>query len=264
MNNQREPDDSGERHQDLFVADMLFGLTAEEQAEFDAMDPKPQKNQFQALADAISLLDQSHAEAGGVKLPQSLREKIRAAAPNELPPPVAMAQRAAAPARSASFLPWAFAAACLLLAVGTFLANGPFRPSTQTDDPSGMRQQLLASAKDAIRADWTAGTTPIEGASGDVAWSTSAQRGYMRFRGLKPNDPKVEQYQLWIFDRNQPEKTPVDGGVFNVASTGEVVVPIHAALKVREPYLFAVTVEKPGGVVVSDRSRLPLLASVVP
>ena len=125
-----------------------------------------------------------------------------------------------------------------------------------------MREQLLASAKDAIRTEWTAGPTPIAGASGDVAWSTTAQRGYMRFKGLEPNDPRVEQYQLWIFDRNQPEKTPVDGGVFDVTSNDEVVVPIHPALKVREPYLFAVTVEKPGGVMVSDRSRLPLLAAV--
>ena len=47
-----------------------------------------------------------------------------------------------------------------------------------------------------------------------------------------------------------------------MTSNDEVVVPIHPALKVREPYLFAVTVEKPGGVMVSDRSRLPLLAAV--
>ena len=76
------------------------------------------------------------------------------------------------------------------------------------------------------------------------------------------NEPSDEQYQLWIFDKNQDEKTPVDGGVFDIASEGEVIVPIRAALKVRDPYLFAVTVEKPGGVVVSSRARLPLLGAV--
>jgi hypothetical protein len=33
-------------------------------------------------------------------------------------------------------------------------------------------------------------------------------------------------------------------------------------LPIAKPTLFAITVERPGGVVVSDRSRLPLLASV--
>ena len=82
----------------------------------------------------------------------------------------------------------------------------------------------------------------------------------MRFVGLAPNDPTVEQYQLWIFDRAQPEATPIDGGVFDVVAD-EAVVAIDAKLPVVEPYLFAVTVERPGGVVVSDRSRLTALAS---
>ncbi len=251
-----------ERQQDLFVSDLLFGLTAEERAEFEAIDPEVQKNYLQVLADAISLLDQSYAEASSVQLPPWLREKIRADAPRELPPPVEVAPSATSRARSTAYLPWAIAAVCLLLAMGTFVAYGPYRRSSLTDDAVQMREQLLASAKDAIRTEWTAGPTPIAEASGDVAWSTTAQLGYMRFQGLKPNDPRVEQYQLWIFDRNQPEKTPVDGGVFDVTSNDEVVVPIHPTLKVREPYLFAVTVEKPGGVMVSDRSRLPLLAAV--
>ena len=76
------------------------------------------------------------------------------------------------------------------------------------------------------------------------------------------NDQAQRQYQLWIFDRNQDEKTPVDGGVFDITSDGEVIIPIRAKLRVAEAYLFAVTIEKPGGVVVSSRERLPLLASV--
>ncbi len=42
----------------------------------------------------------------------------------------------------------------------------------------------------------------------------------------------------------------------------EVVVPIAAKLDVARPYMFAITIEKPGGVVVSSRKRLPLLAKV--
>jgi anti-sigma-K factor RskA len=83
----------------------------------------------------------------------------------------------------------------------------------------------------------------------------------MRFGGVAPNDPTEQQYQLWIFDATRPEATPVDGGVFDIGESGEVIVPINAKLPVREAAAFAITVEQPGGVVVSDRSRLALLAA---
>jgi anti-sigma-K factor RskA len=84
----------------------------------------------------------------------------------------------------------------------------------------------------------------------------------MVFRGLASNDASAEQYQLWIFDRNQSDAHPIDGGVFDVpAGVDEVIVPIDAKIDVSEAWQFAVTVEQPGGVVVSDRSRLPLLAT---
>ena len=100
-----------------------------------------------------------------------------------------------------------------------------------------------------------------DSAYGDVVWSDATQTGYMRFRGLKANDPAVEQYQLWVFDAERDDKHPVDGGVFDIpAGVDEAIVPIDAKLPVSKAVLFAITVERPGGVVVSDRSRLPLLA----
>ena len=62
---------------------------------------------------------------------------------------------------------------------------------------------------------------------------------------------QTQQYQLWIVD---PERAaqPVDGGVFDVqAGTREVIIPINAKLAVNNPAAFAITLEKPGGVVVS-------------
>ena len=53
----------------------------------------------------------------------------------------------------------------------------------------------------------------------------------------------------------------MDGGVFDVRGD-EVVIPIHAAVRVFEPKLFAVTVERPGGVVVSKRERIVLTAEL--
>lgn len=99
--------------------------------------------------------------------------------------------------------------------------------------------------------------------SGDVVWNTDVQKGFMRFQGLPVNDPRVSVYQLWIFDGTRDDRFPVDGGVFNVdTTTGEVLVPIDPKLYVNKPTLFAVTIEPPGGVVVSKRDKLILAARV--
>lgn len=86
----------------------------------------------------------------------------------------------------------------------------------------------------------------------------------MRFRGLTANDPAKAQYQLWIFDAERNDAYPVDGGVFDVPENGAayVVVRIDPRLSVSRATAFAITVEQPGGVVVSSRGRLPLLAAL--
>jgi anti-sigma-K factor RskA len=128
--------------------------------------------------------------------------------------------------------------------------------------PAEARAALLAGAPDVKTLSWSATKDPdAQGASGDVVWSESRQEGFMRIRGLAANDPARAQYQLWIFDGRRDDAHPVDGGVFDVRD-GEVVVPIHAAIRVFEPKLFAVTVERPGGVVVSKRERIVLTASL--
>jgi len=117
---------------------------------------------------------------------------------------------------------------------------------------------------DAVRVAWSPGPDPLgEGVTGEVLWSDSAQAGWMVFRDLPPLDPNRNDYQLWIFDPTRDEH-PVDGGVFNVRpdETGEVRVPIRAKLPVSSPTLFAITVEQPGGVVVSKQERIPLVAPV--
>ena len=99
-------------------------------------------------------------------------------------------------------------------------------------------------------------------ASGEVLWSDSAQKGFMVFNDLQVNKPTEAQYQLWIFDAKRDDKLPVDGGVFDIDSEGRVIVPIDAKLAITEAKMFAVTIEIPGGVVKSERKRLPLLASI--
>jgi hypothetical protein len=126
------------------------------------------------------------------------------------------------------------------------------------------RSRLVAEAKDLVRVPWSPTKDAAgQGESGEVVWSNERQEGYMTFKAVAKNDPKLAQYQLWIFDGQRDDRFPVDGGVFDVdATTGEVIVPIKARLRVDKPTLFAVTVEVPGGVVVSKRERIVVAAKV--
>ena len=122
----------------------------------------------------------------------------------------------------------------------------------------------MAQATDAIVAEWVAGPDPTgTDVSGAVVWSSRSQAGVMRLSGLEVNSPDEFQYQLWIFDRERDERYPVDGGVFDMPPGGGAAeVAVRAKLAVDEPTLFAVTVEEPGGVVVSSRERIATLAQI--
>ena len=156
-------------------------------------------------------------------------------------------------------------AAWLCMAASVAIALCVWLP-TKRDAIASLQSQrdlFVASASDMVRSKWELPTPdPTKGTNlGEVIWSTGAQQGFMTFRNLPVNDPTKEQYQLWIIDPTRDEK-PVDGGVFDIANSGESIIPIRAKLRVDKPTVFAITVEKPGGVVVSDQKRLPLLAKL--
>lgn len=166
-----------------------------------------------------------------------------------------------------SVLPWLAAAACLVVAGGAVWWAYAQKPAPTpvpvvATTPATERAALLANAADVSKITWTITQDPTSrSATGDVVWSPSAQKGYMRFVGLAPNDPTQFQYQLWIFDKTRDQAYPVDGGVFDVTSNGEVVIAIDPKLHVNDLAMFAVTVEKPGGVVVSKRERIVVTAT---
>jgi anti-sigma-K factor RskA len=180
--------------------------------------------------------------------------------------------------RKLSFWNWAgwaaAAAACIALAINLWMPRTPpvivQNPQQQQNSPTSappsvaeQREQLLAAAPDAIRTTWTdINPKQPRNVKGDVVWSNSLQKGYLRFQNLPVNDKTRETYQLWIFDANQNAKTPVDGGVFDVDANGDVIVPIDAKIKVGKPTMFAVTAEKPGGVVVSEQEKVMAIAKV--
>jgi anti-sigma-K factor RskA len=235
---------------------------------------------FELAASAVSLTNLNAAEP----LPAHLRARILAEADKYFAAPETAVEKEEefqktfafeAPRRTSfmSWLGWALAAAaCVALAVNLWLTR--IQPPTEivnkTPEPAAtpkpaeptlveQREQLLAAA-DAIKTVWTNPKQPSE-IIGDVVWSNSAQKGFMRFRALPANDPNVETYQLWIIDKTQ--KHPIDGGVFDVTAAGEIIIPIDAKIKVKEPTTFAVTAEKPGGVVVSAQEKVLALAKVV-
>jgi hypothetical protein len=174
---------------------------------------------------------------------------------------------------------WLAAAACLVVAVVAWNRRPASPPVVEVKPPpvqatvpppappapptpAEERARLLAKS-DAIKVTLGATKDPsAAGVSGDVVWDQATQRGFVRFAGLAPNDPAVHQYQVWIFDGGRDKRYPVDAGVFDIpANSSEVVIPIHAALQVISPKAFAVTVEKPGGVVVSGREHVVALGA---
>ncbi|MCB1025007.1 MAG: anti-sigma factor [Acidobacteria bacterium] len=279
-----------ERMLELLADQAIFGLSAQEKTEFDSLSVE-----FPDLAEDFSLEEAAAAIAfSGVEdlevMPAGLHssimkdaEKYFAAASDPIisgvetnePREEARSERVVFETPARPFwqsLGWAFAAvACAALIANVWftrvqpieMVKNP--PVTGTPAPklslAQKRDQFLASAKDLFKAP-VSSPTEDKDLSGEIVWSDTEQTGYMTFKGLPVNDKTKEAYQLWIFDETQDEKTPVDGGVFNVDKNGEVIIPIDAKLLVKKPKMFAVTVEKPGGVVVSKREKIVALGKV--
>jgi len=263
MSAPREPKD--ERLDELLVKGATTGLTKSEANEVVVRGGA--YDDSYALAAAALDLATLRVEAMPAEVEARLFSRLDALSLPSATPPASGEVAARGQARAlrrdwVRWTGWLAAAAMLALLLGTWLKGGASLLPHATASAAEERGRLLASAKDARVLPWT--TTKdvaAEHASGDVVWSQSEQKGFLRFRGLAANDRTKAQYQLWIFDKTQDY--PVDGGVFDAtpnAEGGEIVVPIHSKLPVGAPTLFAVTVEKPGGVVVSKRERIVVTA----
>ncbi len=256
-----------ERLLELLADEAMVGLDAEERAELDALLAASPETDPDGLARVAAQIDLA-APASVEELPDALRARIEADAASFLSAP-ADAPTARPPGRAAPGAQrrWLASAGWLAAAAGWSLWLLQTVPATtpvpETPSLAERVAQFEREAGDVVRVAWSPGGDATgEGTAGDVVWSDSRQEGYMRFQGLEANDPTREQYQLWIFDAARNEAHPVDGGVFDVSTDGSVIVPIQAHLPVERATLFAVTVEPPGGVVVSTRERIAVLAAV--
>jgi hypothetical protein len=272
---------------DLLIKQVTAGLAPAEQRELDVLDSalaSSNLQKFERAAAAVALAGSAHAEP----LPAALKSQIEQQAQSFFERSNARtatnvvdlgaARPAPRPAATSGAYGWLAAAACLVLALFAWNRTPPPAPVAMTPPapvvappvekppapPTAAEERAALLAKsDALKITFGATKDPAAaGVSGDVVWDPATQRGFLRFVGLAANDPAVHQYQLWIFDGGRDKRYPVDGGVFNIlAAAGEVVIPIHAALPVLSAKAFAVTVEKPGGVVVSGREHVVVLGA---
>lgn len=145
-----------------------------------------------------------------------------------------------------------YIAACLALAlVLSLLSPQDTQPPAVLAADFATQREALLRETDVIVAPWTPSEqSGYESVTGDVVWSGGRQEGFLRLTGLPPNEAASAQYQLWIVAPDR-DTHPVDGGIFDVGESGEVLVKIDAKLQVPEAAAFAITLEKPGGVVVS-------------
>lgn len=150
-------------------------------------------------------------------------------------------------------------AAVLVLGMAFWLYTHP--RGEDGEDLEAIEAQL-AGADDKLEWTFVPTEDPAlgEDGGGSLVWSSDLQAGVMTLHGLAANQPTEAQYQLWIVDetRNGP---PVDGGVFDIDAEGEVQIPIDAKLLIGRPKTFTITVERPGGVVVSGQERVVMLAA---
>ncbi|MEO5857649.1 MAG: anti-sigma factor [Pyrinomonadaceae bacterium] len=272
----------------LLADQATVGLSEEEARQLDELlgsaDDGLDVQSFELAAAAIAL-----AEMNFEPMPASLEAKLARSAEGYLATANSddgihdqptQAFRWEEPKASRSFFDWfgwaAAAMACIALAITFFYSQNRINElsrkleqltpkPTQEETLAQKRDRLKAAGAEITRAEWTKGNVKeTEIVQGEVVWSDAKQEGYMTFRGLPVNDPNLQAYQLWIFEDAKLEEFPKDGGVFNVTANGEVIVPIDAKLRTLDPKAFAVTIEKPGGVVRSDRSKIALLAPVKP
>lgn len=234
-------------------------LMAQAETFEDSMAPAPRQRSAEPRVISIAGRSRSSTPTPSGGVASAPKAASRKSASSSSMMPSSMAAKAG----------WFAAAASVLIALAGWwprmqsgedpIVETPTIASTLQED----REKLLAQ-EGVMQRTWQTTQDPAaSGVTGDVVWDPQSQNGYLRFRGMQANNASEHQYQLWIFDGTRDERYPVDGGVFNIPSgQSEVIIPITAKLQIRDPAMFAVTIEKPGGSVVSSRDRIVVLAPV--
>jgi anti-sigma-K factor RskA len=252
------PSRSDERLAELLADEALEGLTPEQELELEALLAAGHTDEQYTIAHTAAVLQVCLMTPRDFEpMPGHVFERLCAAGQSwaaatasvrkEEPLPFTPAVRKRATRLVLAWGPWLAVAASLLLAVLAWW-------------PAAKADSVAVAQRDPnhFTIQWAAWSPDMKGIKGQVCWSQCKKCGYMKLAGLPANDPSREQYQLWIVD-DRGMNQRISGGVFD--STGdEVVMPIHPGILIRDPKMFAVTLEPPGGTWVSDLSRKVAIA----
>lgn len=241
-----------ERLQDLLIKRALWGIDTGESRELSRLSVEYPDVDLEFVDDTVALLDAMDVPPG-TDIPQNVHNAVMASALDATPGIGANGRLGNASSPSpGTALPWLAAAALGLVAMLAWLRPVDVKKS---DGP-----HLSAAA---TVADFVSGSDPAgRRAHGTVSWDASRQLGQLKMQGVVANDPAQSQYQVWIVDGMRSDRYPVPGGVFDVGDDGRANLWIHPSVRIDDATSFIVTLERAGGAVVTERSRLVASASM--
>lgn len=264
-------DDIMKRFEELEAGRILGDLDDVEIKELEELFRDPRCNSDLSLDLTAAAIETEFLRQKGAALPAEMLQKLHddmagfvaaepAPAPENIVRPTAWSRVFSAPQTA-----WGIAALFAILLVAKSLfpnttsGSGQRLADTLPLSPEAARNAFLGKAGDLTESEF-GGTESYSQMTGSVVWSDELQEGYMTLTNLPANDPASNQYQLWIVDPDRDEK-PVDGGVFDIPSNAKTaVIPIRNPLVVTDPQAFVITLEQPGGVVVSKQEVVVALA----
>jgi len=241
------PDPRRARLEELLGIEATQGLSPAEATELDsllALFPDVDPDGFELAAAALHLASVGEPD----EMPARLAERLHLAAVALTPTSAPRPPRAGYPSRT-KWAGWAVAAGL----AGVLI----YSSFTKRVEPT------FAEKRDTLLKDRSAKAATFDetkpGTAATVVWSNVKQEGYFEVRGLPPNDPAKEQYQLWIMDPAQKQPIPVDGGVFDVKPDGIATLAVRSPIHVSEAQAFAISKEKPGGGVKPTMTQVVLV-----
>jgi anti-sigma-K factor RskA len=198
------------------------------------------EQRLQVDADLRALVDELDEAAAALAhnaparaLPPELRARVLAR--------VSRGKTMAFPRRS-NWIPWTLAA-CLALSCAYLVAES-----------EGLRKRIARLEKRDIfsRVQIASLSSKLESApnaNAVVVWDEKKQRGILKVTQL-PRNADDRDYQLWLVDPRY--KDPINGGVFHVANDGTLSVTFQPNAPVREAQVFAISLERKGGVTKAE------------
>ena len=152
---------------------------------------------------------------------------------------------------------WIAAAACLVIVVTQSIG---LRASNATGAANALNDASTATDRIALHAVKGAPFGAIDAAA-DVTWNAHTRRGTLYPRGLPPNRAG-EAYEAWIATRSPQGEALVPIGYFAVSggarSPAAAEVLVQSPIAIDTPERVVITIERPGGVLVSPSATIVL------